>query len=56
MGMHSSETIVAINTDPNAPIFRIATLGILGDVQDVLPVMIEAFRKAGVADRQERSA
>ncbi len=57
MGMQSSETIVAINTDPNAPIFRIATLGILGDVQDVLPVMIEAFRKAAAeADRQERSA
>ena len=57
MGMQSSETIVAINTDPNAPIFRIATLGILGDVQDVLPVMIDAFRKAAAeADRQERSA
>jgi len=57
MGMQSSETIVAINTDPNAPIFRIATLGILGDVQDVLPVMIDAFREAAAdAERQERSA
>lgn len=57
MGMQTSGTIVAINTDPNAPIFRIATLGILGDVQEVLPVMIEAFRKAASeAGRQERPA
>ncbi|MBI5118282.1 electron transfer flavoprotein subunit alpha/FixB family protein [Candidatus Poribacteria bacterium] len=57
MGMQSSETIVAINTDPHAPIFRIATLGIVGDVRDVLPVMIESFRKAGAeAERQEYSA
>jgi electron transfer flavoprotein alpha subunit len=45
MGMRSSQTIVAINSDPNAPIFRIATLGIVGDVRDVLPVMIESFRE-----------
>lgn len=57
MGMQSSETVVAINTDPTAPIFRIATLGIVGDVRDVLPVMIEGFRKAGEeSGRQERSA
>ncbi|MBI5577382.1 MAG: electron transfer flavoprotein subunit alpha/FixB family protein [Deltaproteobacteria bacterium] len=57
MGMQSSETVVAINTDPNAPIFRIATLGIVGDVRDVLPVMIEEFRKAGDGSgHRERSA
>lgn len=56
MGMQSSETIVAINSDPNAPIFRVATLGILGDARDVLPVMIEAFRKAATESRRERSA
>jgi electron transfer flavoprotein alpha subunit len=44
MGMRSSRAIVAINSDPNAPIFRIATLGIVGDVREVLPAMIEAFR------------
>ena len=49
MGMQSSETIIAINNDPHAPIFRIATLGILGDVRDVLPLMIDAFRKAAPA-------
>ena len=45
MGMRSSRTILAVNTDPNAPIFRIATLGIVGDVRGVLPVMIGSFRK-----------
>ncbi len=45
MGMRSSQTIVAINSDPNAPIFRIATLGIVGDVQVVLPVLIQSFRE-----------
>jgi electron transfer flavoprotein alpha subunit len=45
MGMRSSQTIVAVNTDRNAPIFRIATLGIVGDVREVLPVMIGSFRE-----------
>jgi len=45
MGMRSSQTILAINTDRNAPIFRIATLGIVGDVREVLPVMIRSFRE-----------
>ena len=45
MGMRSSQTILAVNTDPNAPIFRIATLGIVGDVREVLPVMIGSFRE-----------
>lgn len=44
MGMRSARTIVAVNSDPNAPIFRIATMGIVGDVHEVLPVMIESFR------------
>jgi electron transfer flavoprotein alpha subunit len=45
IGMRSSRTIVAINVDPGAPIFRIASLGIIGDVREVLPVMIEACRQ-----------
>ncbi|MEW6440547.1 MAG: electron transfer flavoprotein subunit alpha/FixB family protein [bacterium] len=46
MGMRSAQTIVAINTDPTAPIFRISTLGIVGDVREVLPAMIESFKQA----------
>jgi electron transfer flavoprotein alpha subunit len=36
---------VAINTDPNAPIFDFATYGIVGNAMTVLPALTEAFRK-----------
>ncbi len=44
-GMQSSDIIVAINKDPDAPIFSVATYGIVGDVLEVLPVMIKQFRE-----------
>jgi electron transfer flavoprotein alpha subunit len=44
VGMESSDVIVAINTDPNAPIFDFAHYGIVGNAMQVLPVLTQAFR------------
>jgi electron transfer flavoprotein alpha subunit len=45
-GMQTSETIVAINNDPEAQIFRVADLGILGDLFEVVPLLTEQIRRA----------
>jgi len=44
-GMSEAQKIVAINTDPQAPIFGVAHYGIVGDLNRVIPMMIDAIKK-----------
>ncbi len=43
-GMTESKKIIAVNTDPGAPIFSVAHYGIIGDLNSVIPMMIKAYK------------
>jgi electron transfer flavoprotein alpha subunit len=49
-GMSQSQKIVAINNDPDAPIFGIAHYKIIGDLNDVVPIMIKSIKEKGIKD------
>jgi len=44
-GMQTAETIIAVNSDPEAQIFRVADFGIVGDLFEIVPRLIEKFNK-----------
>ncbi len=48
-GMEKADMIIAINRDPEAEIFKIANMGFVGNVNEVLPLLVEEIKKAKAA-------
>lgn len=49
VGMSASRTIIAVNPDPDAPIFKVADLGIVGDAREILPRLLQELERTPAA-------
>ena len=47
-GMQNSDIVLAINKDPNARIFKVADYGVVGNLEDVVPALMEALDSEGL--------
>jgi len=56
VGMQDSEFIIAINKDKTAPIFEVAHLGIVGDVFEIIPAVIEKLCQKGAKPVSSQAA
>jgi electron transfer flavoprotein alpha subunit len=56
MGMNDARFIVAINNDRRAPIFKVADVGVLGDLHKIVPLLIQRLRAmAGVGTQGQKN-
>ena len=55
VGMQTSDAIIAINSDPNAPIFSVATWGVVGNALEIVPALTKALAEAGFSRPKAKS-
>jgi electron transfer flavoprotein alpha subunit len=56
VGMKDAKSVIAINSDKSAPIFKIADVAILGDVHEVIPRVLEKLEDVGIREGQVQRA
>ena len=55
VGIQDAQMIIAINNDPDAPIFGVAHYKIIGDLNEVVPMMIKSIREKSIKEENEQA-